>query len=68
MVPIRLSIDRTGNQSEHCAEGDNMENVLALQNVESSTDPLDDELCWSTCSSSNCSSTSVFVPVTVPDC
>ncbi|HEY4090692.1 MAG TPA: hypothetical protein VGN46_04190 [Luteibacter sp.] len=39
-----------------------MNKILALQNVNSQTDPLDDELCWSTCSSSNCNSSSVFVP------
>jgi len=39
-----------------------MENVLALQSLMSVADPLDDEMCWSTCSSSNCSSSSVFVP------
>jgi hypothetical protein len=39
-----------------------MENVLALQSLMSVADPLDDEMCWSTCSSSSCSSSSVFVP------
>jgi len=39
-----------------------MNKILALQNVDSQTDPLDDELCWSTCSSSGCNSSSVFVP------
>ena len=39
-----------------------MENVLALQGLQSMADPLDDEMCWSTCSSSGCSSSSVFVP------
>jgi hypothetical protein len=39
-----------------------MESVLALQSVESFADPLDDEMCWSTCSSSGCSSSSVFIP------
>jgi hypothetical protein len=39
-----------------------MQNVLALQSLMSIADPLDDEMCWSTCSSSNCSSSSVFVP------
>jgi len=40
-----------------------MANVLALQNLPSIADPLDDEMCWSTCSSSNCNSSSVFVPL-----
>ncbi len=39
-----------------------MDKVLALQNVSAHSDPLDDELCWSTCSSSNCNSSSVFIP------
>jgi hypothetical protein len=39
-----------------------MESVLALQNLVSLGDPLDDEMCWSTCSSSGCTSSSVFVP------
>jgi hypothetical protein len=43
-------------------KGDEMENVLALQGLVSIADPLDDEMCWSTCSSSGCSSSSVFVP------
>lgn len=38
-----------------------MANVLALQNTQSVADPLDDEMCWSTCSSSGCNSSSVFV-------
>lgn len=38
-----------------------MENVLALQTLQSILDPLDDEMCWSTCSSSNCNSSSVFI-------
>jgi hypothetical protein len=38
-----------------------MANVLALQNTQSIADPLDDEMCWSTCSSSSCNSSSVFV-------
>jgi hypothetical protein len=38
-----------------------MESVLALQNVVSIADPLDDEMCWSTCSSSGCKSSSVFI-------
>jgi hypothetical protein len=45
-----------------------MANVLALQNAQSITDPLDDEMCWSTCSSSSCSSSSVFVADVVPAC
>lgn len=39
-----------------------MEAILALQSLNSIADPLDDEMCWSTCSSSNCTSSSVFVP------
>ncbi|HEY4090691.1 MAG TPA: hypothetical protein VGN46_04185 [Luteibacter sp.] len=39
-----------------------MNKILALQSVNSQTDPLDDELCWSTCSSSGCNTSSVFVP------
>ncbi|MFL6233787.1 MAG: hypothetical protein ACJ76N_11690 [Thermoanaerobaculia bacterium] len=38
-----------------------MESILALQNLMSIADPLDDEMCWSTCSSSSCSSSSVFI-------
>ena len=38
-----------------------MANVLALQSTVSIADPLDDEMCWSTCSSSSCTSSSVFV-------
>jgi hypothetical protein len=38
-----------------------MESVLALQNLVSIADPLDDEMCWSTCSSSGCKSSSVFI-------
>ncbi len=38
-----------------------MEQILALQNTQSMADPLDDEMCWSTCSSSGCSSSSVFI-------
>ena len=38
-----------------------MESILALQNLASIADPLDDEMCWSTCSSSGCSSSSVFI-------
>ncbi len=41
-----------------------MEQVLALQTTESMADPLDDEMCWSTCSSSNCKSSSVFIGAT----
>jgi hypothetical protein len=37
-----------------------MENVLELQMTQSIADPLDDEMCWSTCSSSGCNSSSVF--------
>ncbi len=37
------------------------EEVLALQSVMTITDPLDDEMCWSTCSSNSCNSSSVFV-------
>jgi hypothetical protein len=44
------------------ARREKMENVLALQSLSSVADPLDDEMCWSTCSSSGCSSSSVFVP------
>jgi len=42
---------------------DNMEmdTVLALQETANVSDPLDDEMCWSTCSSSGCHSSSVFV-------
>ncbi|MGY3228923.1 hypothetical protein ACVWWJ_000407 [Luteibacter sp. HA06] len=39
-----------------------MNKILALQTVTSQVDPIDDELLWSTCSSSNCNSSSVFVP------
>jgi hypothetical protein len=45
-----------------------MANVLALQNAQSISDPLDDEMCWSTCSSSGCSSSSVFVATVEPTC
>lgn len=38
-----------------------METVLALQETANVSDPLDDEMCWSTCSSSGCHSSSVFV-------
>jgi hypothetical protein len=38
-----------------------METVLALQNAQLVEDPLDDEMCWSTCSSSGCTTSSVFV-------
>jgi hypothetical protein len=38
-----------------------MESILALQSLMSIADPLDDEMCWSTCSSSNCNSSSVFI-------
>ena len=38
-----------------------MESILALQSLTSIADPLDDEMCWSTCSSSNCNSSSVFI-------
>ena len=38
-----------------------MESILALQSLTSIADPLDDEMCWSTCSSSGCSSSSVFI-------
>jgi hypothetical protein len=38
-----------------------MESILALQNLMSIADPLDDEMCWSTCSSSSCNSSSVFI-------
>jgi hypothetical protein len=48
-------------QSSTCKEM-KMENVLALQSLMSVADPLDDEMCWSTCSSSGCSSSSVFIP------
>ena len=49
-----------------------METVLALQNAQLVEDPLDDEMCWSTCSSSGCTTSSVFVAsidvVSKPDC
>jgi hypothetical protein len=41
-----------------------MEHVLELQMTNSIADPLDDEMCWSTCSSSNCNSSSVFIAST----
>lgn len=43
-------------------QGVSMQKILALQSVMSQFDPVDDELLWSTCSSSGCNSSSVFVP------